>query len=200
VGGPGSGNWYRWEKKDTVDGYRNLDINRLLREGLLRHGRWVNWGWKNDLGNVSIRANSDKVELFYILNPESDDPEEVYYQVPLTWTSCNYGGKRPWFVCPGRSCNKRVGKLYLVGKYFLCRHCHGLVYESQREHKGFRLLHQSQKIMQRLGHTDPEQIFFLNNKPQGMHWKTYERLCQKAQEYDQAFLFAMARRFGKGAL
>lgn len=50
-------------------------------------------------------------------------------QVWLTATRPRFGGLRWWFVCPlvvkGRSCKRRVGKLYLPphGRYFGCRHC-----------------------------------------------------------------------------
>jgi hypothetical protein len=46
-------------------------------------------------------------------------------------------------VCPlrvdGRSCGRRVGKLYLppAGGYFGCRHCHDLTYTSCQESHQF---------------------------------------------------------------
>jgi len=202
VGGPGSGRWYRWGTKDTVEGCRCLDVNRWHREGLLRSGQWFRWVWKDDGSNerasIGVRTFLDAVEISYTLNPRSDKPEEVRYRVPLTWTSCNYGGKRPWFVCPGvvsgRYCGRRVAKLYLWGKYFLCRHCYGLTYESQREDRASRLLRRAQKIRQRLG-GHPGLIHPFPAKPKWMHWRTYERLRWEADELEYASLVATAEKF-----
>lgn len=66
--------------------------------------------------------------------------------IKLVWTNCNYGGQRPWFICP--KCLRRVGKLSdrnhsLRGlsllfnlytkeaktKFFRCRKCLNLAYE-----------------------------------------------------------------------
>lgn len=49
--------------------------------------------------------------------------------VYLTTTHCNYGGIRWWFNCP--FCFKRVGKLFLFGENYACRHCHNLTYKSR---------------------------------------------------------------------
>lgn len=201
MGGYGSGQWYRWNTKATVETCRQLDVNRWNREGLLRPGQWFSWVWKDDEGrekaSIGVRTLPGAVELSYTLNPRSKNPEEIRYQVPLTWTPCNYGGERPWFVCPGvvngRECYRRVGKLYLGGKYFLCRHCYNLAYESQREDRATRLMHKAQKIRRRLGgHSGLTYPFPV--KPKGMHWRTYERLWREAREAEHNSLLAMAQR------
>lgn len=61
------------------------------------------------------------------------------YKIHLTSTPLPWGGVRWWFVCPlvvnGRHCSRRVGKLYLPpnGRYFGCRHCYDLTYQSTRD-------------------------------------------------------------------
>jgi hypothetical protein len=59
------------------------------------------------------------------------------YSVRLVATRCHLGGVRWWFVCPlstnGVACGRRVRKLYLRGRYFGCRHCHGLTYLSTQQ-------------------------------------------------------------------
>lgn len=69
--------------------------------------------------------------------------EEMNYEIEFTTTPCKYGGERLWFLCPMRKnwapCRRRVGTLYRYGKYFMCRHCCELTYDSQLlsgRHKG----------------------------------------------------------------
>jgi hypothetical protein len=78
------------------------------------------------------------------------DWKDVKETVPLEWAPCNFGGERPWFICPGAGRGRRVAVLYGLGRYFLCRHCYDLCYESQREDKTHRALRRAQKIRKRL--------------------------------------------------
>jgi hypothetical protein len=67
----------------------------------------------------------------------------------LEWTACNFGRERPWFVRPRAECGRRVAILYGPGKYFLCRHCYDLRYESQREDNKDWALRRAQKMRRR---------------------------------------------------
>jgi hypothetical protein len=40
MGGEGSGNWYRFEKKITTSECHGVGVRYLHREGLLKPGRW----------------------------------------------------------------------------------------------------------------------------------------------------------------
>lgn len=71
--------------------------------------------------------------------------------------------------------------LYLYGLYLLCRRCHGLVQESEREDRACRLMHKVQKIHRRLGGSG-SLLESLPPKPKRMRWWTYERLCRQAVE------------------
>ncbi len=130
-----------------------------------------------DAGAERARA----VELSYSRGPEGRK-DDVFYAVPLSRTPCNFGGSRPWFVCPvvveGVSCGRRVAKLYLKGRYFLCRHCHDLAYSSQQEAHRHAALRRCQRIRQKLGSTANMTEPF-PGKPKGIHLKTYLRLCAK---------------------
>ena len=109
---------------------------------------------------------------------------------PIEWTPCNFGGERPWFVCPEVSCGRRVAVLYGPGKYFLCRHCYDLRYESQRKGKADRALRRAQKIRQRLGGSaNMTQPF--PEKPKGMHHDTYMRLYWEHHEAEVEHLAGM---------
>ena len=68
------------------------------------------------------------------LRPESK--RQIDYKVSLVTTQPHFGGLRWWFACPNAQCGRRVSKLYRPPgeDYFLCRHCHNLVYRSSQEH------------------------------------------------------------------
>jgi hypothetical protein len=182
VGGLGSGNRYRLGKKTTTEECHGLDIRYLHRNGLLSPGQGFSLSWSRagrETSSIRAVVDRDRVVLSYRhrsgLGGEWKDVKE---SVPLEWTPCNFGGERPWFVCPEVSCGRRVTILYGPGKYFLCRHCYDLSYESQREDKKDRALRRAQRIRRRLGGSAnmPEQF---PERPKGMHHDTYMRLFWK---------------------
>ena len=120
--------------------------------------------------------------------------EDVRETVPLEWTPCNFGGERPWFVCPGVvngvRCGRRAAILYGPGKYFLCRHCYDLRYESQRENKVYRALHRAQNIRERLGGSRSMAEPF-PERPKGMHHDTYIKLYWEHYEAHREELAGM---------
>ncbi|MBU0608951.1 MAG: hypothetical protein KKI08_13785, partial [Armatimonadetes bacterium] len=111
------------------------------------------------------------------------EPEDIDYAVPVVWTPCHFGGKRPWLLCPGRECGRRVAKLYRppASRYFLCRHCHGLVCASQGQDEFFCLLQRAWRLKARVGGKPGLQYPF-PVIPQRMHWRTYQRLLTNYQQ------------------
>lgn len=105
MGGPGSGTYFRWDNKDTVEEHLSLDVRKLLRGHGIKPGS-LTVQWK-------LRG------------------EEVAQEIFIDWTSCNFGGHRPWLIC--MNCGRRVAVLYSGGKYFACRHCLDLTYRSCQE-------------------------------------------------------------------
>jgi hypothetical protein len=99
-------------------------------------------------------------------------------------------GERPWFICPDVRCGRRVAVLYGPGRYFLCRHCYDLVYESQRENEMHRALRRAQTIRERLGGSANMTKPF-PEKPKGMHHETYWRLREAHDEAEMAQLAGM---------
>ena len=194
VGGVGSGNWYRFDKKGTTDECQGIDVRYLHRNGLLKPDHSFSLRWSRagrETGSIRGIAFRDRVILLYRHRSGlAREWEDVQEPVPLEWTACNFGGERPWFVCPGAGCGRRVAVLYGPGRYFLCRHCYDLTYQSQRENGMYRALHKAQAIRERLGGsanmTEP-----FPEKPKGMHWRTYERLWWQHHEVEMAQLVGM---------
>lgn len=186
MGGYGSGRWERWEKKARTDQMRQIDVNQLHRAGVLRPGVYGTWGWWDESGkqvaSIGFQAQADALRLTYTVTIRGKKPEQIDSHIPITWTPCNYGGKRPWFQCLG--CGRRVAKLY-GGRLFLCRHCHGLTYWTCNNSHD-RLTMAQYRIMQirrKLGDENATMGDWENpippSKPKGMHWRTYNRLVER---------------------
>ncbi len=183
MGGHNSGNWYRWDKKDIVEDCIRLDINKLVREGVIalyRNGsrHWVNNDRKTAYVGYVVEPLGDDI-IFRLKYTVTRGNHKIDLPVKLEKTHVHFGGERWWFNCPG--CGRRCGKLYLPpgGKYFLCRVCHNLNYLSQRIDPSLLYLEQAQAIRERLGGLlctgDP-----FPARPKGMHKKTYRKLWMKS--------------------
>jgi hypothetical protein len=185
VGGVGSGTWYRFNTKSTISECQSIDVRYLQRNGLLGPGHSFSLQWSRagrQTGSIGGVVYDDRVTFFYRhRRGPGGEWEDVRETVPLTRTACNFGGERPWFICPGAGCGRRVALLYGPGRYFLCRHCYDLTYDSQRENKMYRALHRAQDIRRRLGGSANMMEPF-PEKPKGMHWSTYDRLWWEHHE------------------
>jgi hypothetical protein len=198
MGGVGSGSWYRFDKKITVEECRSLDVRRLHQKELLKPGQLLSWSWSRGGREVAsigcavlgISHPERLVLRFRHRSSPGTEWEDVQEPVELDWTPCNFGGVRPWFICPGVGCGRRVAILYGPGRYFLCRHCYDLSYQSQRDNKMYRALHRAQGIRQRLGGSANMMEPF-PEKPKGMHWSTYERLWWEHHEAEMEQLVSM---------
>jgi hypothetical protein len=156
MGGIGSGTWYRYDSKRTVESCISIDIRKLARDGFLRPGyvysgslRWTSFHSGEVRGSIgyTIEARPDgtgTMHLRYQHTPFGGEPESLNYPVRLVTTRPHLGGLRWWFLCPlvvnDRPCRRRVAILYGNGKYFGCRTCMGLVYRSSQE------AHQDERI------------------------------------------------------
>lgn len=199
MGGFRSGNWYRYSTKDTVAGRTSLDVLRWAREGYLSAGRWFSWQWTWGDGNkssISVRVESAwSIRLIYRIRSWGEEEwSDVDYSVGLERTPCHFGGERVWFRCPGRGCGRRVAKLYSVGRYYVCRHCGDLAYDSQREDANSRALSRANRLRLKI---DPDSYLTdtIPQKPKGMHWRTYERLTRAAIAADRQAMLGWEAKF-----
>ena len=91
-----------------------------------------------------ITAQYGAIVLDYSKDIPGQDPPcmQITQRVSFITAPCHFGGVRYFFHCgltvSGRYCGRRVAKLYLPsgGKYFGCRHCYDLSYESRQKYLG----------------------------------------------------------------
>ena len=175
MGGFGSG-WRALRlARPVVDDFLKLDVNRQHRRGDL-NGAWRVIAWTcggEPAGSIEFRmVNPNTAELSFVRCVDDGPPTPVTQRVLLSRTACHFGGTRPWWRCP--SCWRRVGSLYRHD-WFVCRHCLGVGYASQREGERRRALRTARRIRERLdGSLNLDWAF--PPKPRGMHWQTYRRL------------------------
>jgi hypothetical protein len=168
MGGSGSGNWYHWDKKNTVEDGLSLSVYEFFKNGWAKHWNGnVTW-FRNEQQTASIsyafsqRGNGFRLTLNYTSNGEA-----VSIPLDLEEVPTPFGGKKYYFSCPlllpnGLPCERRCQKLHLPpgGKYFGCRECHKLTYTSCQESHKFDGLFGS--IGREVG-IDPEDVkFFLS--------------------------------------
>ena len=206
MGGLGSGR-PSGSGRGTAEGCRSIDVNRLHREGCLRPGWSGGWQWTREgekVASINLRTEYDLLHLSYRWRIGDSAWEDVAETVRIVRVDCRFGGARPFFICPGIvngiACGRRVGKLYGPGRFYLCRHCYRLAHTSQSEGAWDRTLRRARKIRQRLGGS-PSLATPIPLKPKGMWRRTYERLRQQSDVYDQraneAFLIRARRLLAK---
>ena len=152
------------------------------------------------MASINLRAEDEWLHLSYRIRIGGGDWEEVAEVVRIVRVTCRFGGTRPYFICPGVingiACGRRVVKLYLPGRYFLCRHCYRLAYASQSEGAWDRAQRRANKIRRRLG-GDADAAVPFPSKPKGMWRRTYERLREEAIDAevraDEAFALRAIR-------
>ncbi len=120
--------------------------------------------------------------------------ESVEQRVYFTYTPCNYGGKRIWYSCP--FCGRRCAVIYSCGRYFACRVCADLTYDTCNETPNDRLFNKANKLRKFIG-AEPGAFNSLPYlKPKGIHQKTWDRIRNKIQCLEHIGIAEMGRRLG----
>ena len=198
MGGSGSGSGYRWNKKELTMEQKRIDISWMKKQNCLRPGVSGSLSWScrgKNIGSIGFRMEADRMILNYRHKPRGGDREDVEQNISFDRTPCNYGGHRKWFLCP--RCYKRVAILYGAGKYFFCRHCYQLTYNSCNESPLQRILDKSYKIKKRLGGesgiSSP-----VPDRPKGMHHRTYFRMKAEIYRLENLGEMGMIEKWGFG--
>ena len=171
MGGVGSGRW-GVSRRPLAESMRRIDFATLRHDApSLRVG--------HALKIKCHRADGEVAEV-----------ATVY----LESTRMYFGGRRLWFRCP--RCDRRCRVLFGTWR-IACRRCHGLRYCSQRETKEDRATRAMMKIVRRLDPDDPDPCNDLPEKPKGMHQRTYDRLVERYEAYNEKWGREIMRRFGR---
>ena len=207
MGGFGSGRPSGWGS-DKVEACRSINVNDLHRAGCLSPNWQGIWQWKRDgetVAAVGIRGDQARFSLDYRVRIRDGDWEHVVEIVNIDRVQCRFGGQRPYFICPGapsgNGCGRRVVKLHLAERNFLCRHCCQLTYSSQCECPTSRLRRKALKRIAQLGGDSSTGAFV--PRPKGMWKSTFERLRRQAfdlqMDADEAFdsRYAKMEEYGK---
>jgi len=196
MGGSGSGTWYRYETKISIDQMMRIDIRYLKKHGMLKTGRYpLAWALSNgaEFGQVSLGV-IEKKGVVVSFNWQSDSTGLLtQYNIPIRFSqsACSYGGFRQWLNCP--RCRRRVSIVALYPPVIACRHCLNLTYSSQNERPMYRALRRRNKIGDRIGISSPFDAGS-TSKPKGMHWETFNRLiCEYEFEDELAVASFMIR-------
>jgi hypothetical protein len=197
--------------KQQAEGSNRISIFFLKKHGYLhkdysRNSGGIKWtygmsGNENSISFAIIRDNwgtpEEKtfIELTYTNTSRwNDEKSDMNYRVELTTTHCNLGGKRYWFICPlsknGQYCGRRVGVLYGIGKWFGCRHCGEIAYQSQFEGGSFRVGSVCEPDVEKA--YNEIKIKYYNGKPT----RKYKRYLRLRDRMDDSWIRAMAK-FGK---
>lgn len=142
---------------------------------------------------IDGEERAERVRFIYrTTHYPSEETTTANYTVPIDYTEPNYGGVRPWFVCP--ECGTRRRKLYLPPRRgtsrYLCRECYDLGYTSSRT-SGDALKQAELRYRRAFAKADGEgrrphpngtQPPFLPERPKGMHHDTFEALLEEVRE------------------
>jgi hypothetical protein len=83
----------------------------------LRPGSWFAWQLtrNNDPVDV-ITIRTERAAILLIFGARHGPTKVIMQRVPVLWTPCRFGGRRPWFRCEvcsnGRYCRRTVAALY----------------------------------------------------------------------------------------
>ena len=185
-------------KMKTTNDYLKLPINSIIRQrkGKKQYSGIASFTFlnSNDQARLAYDINLEtlKLRLMYTYTDNYKEKTNLDYIIHLNKTNCNYGGYRYWYTCPliinERLCGRRVGIIY-AGKYFGCRHCYELKYESQSD-SNYRKNGLCYAFLKRIEQeTLVEEIHKLKRfKYKGEPNKKYQRLLNKIDTNNEVII------------
>ncbi len=185
-----------YSKKDTVEDCLIVGVFWLKRNGYLdgyKHGgiTWTSGSGSQSTIGITVSTCIDyKFLRFNYTLTQNEKKENYNYVVRIVTSRCNFKGRRFWFLCPllkgDRPCERRVAKLYLPpgGKYFGCRQCYDLSYNTRNKYDGrfaeFGKVLDYEAKMEKLKDVVKRKYY------NGRMTKKYKRYLQCVQEFNHA--------------
>jgi len=196
---------YYSSKKEESDCLKNISASFLNKYGYFKDG-WrsgtINWSRHGEkTGNISVQSSINEedqyIRLYYTqTDRQTEEKTDFDYKIPLTTTPCYFGGNRYWFICPwyadSKYCGRRVGVLYLSNKYFACRHCNSLTYNSRNLGGWSKLGGQVVSIPELERLEDEVKLKYYNGKMT----RKYRRYMERVHKSNYQFMI-MAKRWSK---
>jgi hypothetical protein len=162
--------------------FLRIDVRKLSFAGMGSE-------WQYHAAPVAVSVDGDSVRIAH---------GNFGYLVQIVRTRCNYGGLRPWFLCP--ACGDRRALLYTPpnGCRLGCRRCLRLLYLSECEDEFGRGIQKVRKLERDICKSAGGLVGTapVADKPRGQHWKTYDRRLEKLERARRAFLWVWARESG----
>ncbi len=151
---------YPYTNRKTVEESKAITTKFLKNNNFITGGvecGGLSWSFNGEkTGSVGIIVSTvegdEYIRFQYVqIDQETNEATKLDYKVQLTSTPTPAPHNiQWWFKCPGRTCGKRVGSLYLEGKHFRCRHCYNLTYTSSQES------HKHDRFFRDMGYTIQE--------------------------------------------
>jgi hypothetical protein len=180
----------RPRKRGRLEDGLKLDLNKLLRQRLVRSGAacrsTIHWNYC-DSGKeiVSGRLSSDMTAANSGWLRIEIDSLNIFQWIELVATPRHFGGVQWYCICPrtGRRAStvwKPPGE-----QFFASRHTWHVAYGSQFQSRYDRAVTAAQDIRYRLAGKDFLCVFDgPPPKPKWMRWHTYEKIMQRCDAYE----------------
>jgi hypothetical protein len=149
----------------------------------------THWGWywrvKRQHIPKKLCDNLPQLDAFWVMKqlPQRDSEtqrctasiNDASTYILITRQTCNFGGFRYFFTCPG--CSRRMRFLYFddMHKFFRCRRCLNLCYRTQRLRRTELYLWRRDAIENQLASAGGS----LHRRPKGISTAAFRKLVQR---------------------
>lgn len=172
----------------------SIDVRQLHRDGYLNVDARSSLSWTRfDRLVRSLHTRFDcclgRLWLNGFRPSGTGDTVPHSQMIKLTYTNCNYGGDRTWFLCP--ACDRRCAILW-GGIEFVCGECCRLSYPSQRLQPYDLAIQRAHKIRKSLD--VPSNIAIGDiRRPRYMRHERFARLMHELIAAEAAWCASFAR-------